>query len=119
MQKRSDSMKTLKALKITSILNGIFCFFCIASTVCFAINRYFDMREFFSIGTILIYGWIINPVGIVSFIVCLALFLGERKSPEAMQIMGSKWIWLFAWPIITTVLYVIAGGLTVAFTGGV
>ena len=112
-------MKTLKALKITSILNGIFCFFCIASTVCFAINRYFDIRAFFSVGDILIYGWIINPIGIVSFIICFSLFLTERKNQEARKAMGKKWIWVFAWPIITTLLYLIAGSLTVAFTGGV
>ena len=80
-------MKTLKALKITSILNGIFCFFCIASTICFAINRYFDLRVFFDIANILIYGWIINPVGIISFVVCLMLFLTECKSSEAKQVM--------------------------------
>lgn len=112
-------MKTLKALKVTSILNGIFCFFCVASTVCFAINRFFDIRAFFSIGNILIYSWIINPIGIVSFIICLSLFLTERKKQEAKKAMEKKWILMFAWPIITTLLYLIAGGLTVAFTGGI
>ena len=112
-------MKTLKALKITSILNGIFCFFCIASTVCFAITRYYDSNLFFSIGNILIYGWIINPVGIVSFVVCLSLFLSERKKQEAKGVLGRKWVWIFIWPIITTIIYLTAGGLTVAFTGGI
>lgn len=112
-------MTTLKALKATSVLNGIFCFFCIASTVCFAVSYYFDLRVFFNIANILVYGWIINPIGIVSFLICLILFLAERKSPEAKQIMAKKWIWIFVWPIITTVFYLAAGGLTVAFTGGV
>ena len=112
-------MKTLKALKITSILNGIFCFFCIASTVCFAITRYYDSNLFFNIGNILIFGWIINPVGIVSFVVCLSLFLSERKNQEAKEVLGRKWVWIFIWLMITTILYLTAGGLTVAFTGGV
>lgn len=112
-------MKTIRALKVTSILNGIFCFFCIASTVCFALNRYFDLRFFFDIANILIYGWMINPVGIISFVVCLVSFVAERKTPEARQVMGKKWIWIFIWPIITTVLYLTAVILTVAFTGGV
>lgn len=112
-------MKTVKALKITSVLNSIFCFLCIASTVCFAVNRYFELRVFFDIATILVYGWIINPSGIISFIVCLALFLRERKSQKAKQTMGKQWIWIFIWPIITTVLYLTAGICTVAFTGGV
>ncbi len=112
-------MKIIKALKITSILNGIFCFFCIASTICFAINCYFNLRVFFDIANILVYGWIINPVGIISFIICLVLFLGERKHPEAKQAMEKKWVWIFIWPVITTVLYLTAAVLTVVFTGGV
>ena len=112
-------MKTVKALKITSILNGIFCFFCVASTVCFAITRYCDSNLFFSIGNILIFGWIINPVGIVSFAVCLSLFLSERKNQEAKEVIGRKWVWIFVWPIITTLLYLVSSILTVAFTGGV
>ena len=112
-------MKTVKALKITSIFNGIFCFFCIASTVCFAINRYFDLRVFFDIANILVYGWIINPVGIMSFIICLVLFFTEHKNSEARQAIGKKWMWIIIWPVITTVLYLTAAVLTVAFTGGV
>ena len=112
-------MKTVKALKITSILNGIFCFFCVASTVCLAITRYCDSNLFFSIGNILIFGWIINPVGIVSFVVCLSLFLSERKNQEAKEVIDRKWIWIFVWPIITTLLYLVSSILTVAFTGGV
>ena len=112
-------MKTLKALKITSILNGVFCFFCTSSTVCFAINRYYDIRAFFSVGMFLTYSWIINPVGIVSFVVCLSLFLSERKNQEAKQIIGKKFIWIFVWPAITTVFYFIAMGFLVETTGGV
>lgn len=112
-------MKTLKAIKVTSILNSIFCFFCIASTFCFAINRYFDLRIFFDIANILVYGWIISPVGIISFVICLVLFLMEHRDSEAKQVMGKMWIWIFIWPVITTVLYLTTGVLTVAFTGGV
>ncbi|MBE6639828.1 MAG: hypothetical protein E7616_10390 [Ruminococcaceae bacterium] len=112
-------MKTLKALKITSILNSIFCILCIASTVCFAVNHYYNLRDFFSVGMILVYGWIINPVGIVSFFVCLVLFLIERKNQASKQAIGKKWIWIFIWPIVTTVFYITAGGLMVVLTGGV
>lgn len=112
-------MKTVRALKITSILNGIFCFFCIASTLCFAINRYFDLREFFHIGNTLVYGWMLNPVGIVSFAVCLVLFLKEIKIPEAKQAMGKRWIWMFVWPVVIAVFYVSAIIFLVSLTGGV
>ena len=42
-----------------------------------------------------------------------------QENQEARKAMGKKWIWVFAWPIITTLLYLIAGVLIVAFTGGV
>lgn len=111
-------MKTLKALKITSVLNSIFCILCVASTVCFAINYYYNLYDFFSVGMLLLYGWVINPSGIVSFIICLRLYLTERKSQEAKQTLGMKWIWIFIWPVVTTVFYVTAGVLMVVLTGG-
>ena len=116
-------MKTLKALKITSILNGIFCLCCIISLTCLAINRYCALGAIENIisviGGIPLLCWIINPVGIISFIVCLILFLVERKKQEAKQVLGKKWIWIFIWPAITTVLYFISICLLVEITGGV
>ena len=112
-------MKTLLALRITTVLNSIFCFFCIASTVCFAIDHYYNFQGFFSAGIILTNGWIINPIGILSFIVCFHFYSTERKNQEAKSAMGKKWIWVFIWPVVTTVFYLTASGLMVAFTGGV
>ena len=116
-------MKTLKALKITSILNSIFCFCCIISLSCLAINRYCELGTFENIiaiiGGIPLLCWIINPIGIVSFIVCLVLFLTEREKQEVKQVMGKKWIWIFIWPVITTVFYFISIYLLVTITGGV
>lgn len=117
-------MKTLRALRITSILNSIFCLFCVASTVCFAISNYAithnsDWVTPFEIANILIYGWVANPVALISFIICIIFFLIERKQPENKQLIKKKWIWIFVWPIITTFFYFAALMLTVAFTGGV
>ena len=116
-------MKTLKALKITSILNGIFCLCCILFLACLAINRYCALGEIenviSTINRIFLWGWIINPIGIVSFIVCLTLFVVERRDQVAKQVIGLKWIWIFIWPIITTVLYFLSIGLMVDITGGV
>jgi len=111
-------MKTLKALKITSILQILFCLFCMISTVGFAFGDPFENYILFAIAEFSLYGWIANPVGIISFIVCLRLFLKERKAPESKQIIGKKWIWIFIWPIITTLFWIIGGGLMVKFTGG-
>ena len=114
-------MKTLKALKITSVLNGIFCLCCILFLACTAINRYGALGEAENIiaviGRIFLWGWLINPVGIVSFIVCLTLFAVERKDPVAKQVIGLKWIWIFVWPVITTVFYFVSIGLMVDISG--
>lgn len=112
-------MKTIKALKITSILNGIFCLFCIASTVCFAIYYYWDSSAFFDAANVLVYGWVGNPVAPISFIICLIIFLVECRQPENRQLIGRKWIWILTWPVITTLFYFAALMLAVAFTGGV
>lgn len=112
-------MKTLRMLKITSILNGIFCFYCIVSNVCFAIYKYYDIYTAFGIGIILLYGWMLNPVGIITFIRGLAIYKEERKIPEAKRIIGLKWIWIFIWFIITVVFWFLGGVIFVYFTGGV
>ena len=112
-------MKTLRALKITSVLQILFCFFCIATNVCFAINRYFDLRIFFEIGKILMYGWAFNPIPIISFIVCLAILLFERKTPNIRRTLEKKWIWIFLWPVIDVIVYLSNVILFVSLTGGV
>ena len=112
-------MKTLKLLKITSILQIIFCLLCIASTVCFAIASVFDWRPAFEAANFLVPFWLINPVAPISFLICLPCFLIERRNPESRAIIGRKWIWIFLWPVITTLMYLTAGVLIVPFTGGV
>lgn len=118
-------MKTLKALKITSVLQIIFCLFCVVSTVGFAIAQYAFVhdsdlwRTILEISNVLMYGWITNPVAPISFVVCLVLFLIERRQPENRQFIGKKWIWIFIWPVITTVFYFASAILFVVFTGGV
>ena len=112
-------MKTLKALKITSILNGIYCFFCIIFAICLIINQYYHTDAIVAIGVIATFGWMLNPTPIISFIICLIFFLTERHSTEAKQTIGKKYIWIFIWPIITTLFYFIAMGFLIEFTGGV
>ena len=112
-------MRTIKWLKTSIVLQSIFAFFCIASSLCFAINRYFDLRILFTLGNILIYGWIINPIGLISVVVGLMLFFSEKSNNEHRKIIGKKWIWFIVFLVIDILLYLIAGVLTVAFTGGV
>ena len=112
-------MKTLKALKITSILNGIFCLSCIISIICCAVNHFYKTNLLSFIGAIFVYGWMVNPIPLISCIQCFTLFLTERKNEIARQTIGQKWIWIFIWPVITTSFWVFGGGLFVVITGGV
>lgn len=112
-------MKTIKWLKTTIVLQSIFAFFCIASSLCFAINRYFDLRVFFSLGNILVYGWLINPIGLISVVVGFIFFFSEKGNNENRKIIGKKWIWFIVFFIIDILLYLTAGMLLVVFTGGV
>ena len=111
-------MKTLKAIKTATIWNCIFCFSCVLSTVCLAIAEGYDSR-LFDVGMIAVYGWMVNPFPIISCIRCLTVYLAERKNPMYQQMIGRKWVWIILWPVITTVLWIVSGGLFVKFTGGV
>ena len=113
-------MKTLQALRRAAIWSGVFCFFCVLSTVCFAIYYYFDVSyDFVGVGMLSVYGWMVNPLALISCIRCLKAYLKERKDSEAREIIGKRWIWIFILPAITTVLWLAGGVLLVAFTGGV
>jgi len=112
-------MRTIKWLKTSIVLQSIFAFFCIASSVCFAFHRYFDLLVFFTLGNILIYGWIVNPIGLISVIAGLIIFFSEKDVEENRRIIGKKWIWFILLFVIDILLYLTAGVLTVAFTGGV
>ena len=119
VNKGGATTKTLKALKTATIWNCIFCCSCILSTVCFALNHFYGISLFFSIGVLVMYGWIVNPFGIISCFRCLKVYLSEYKTPGSKQIIGRKWIWIFVWPIVTIAFWLIAGGLFIEFTGGV
>ena len=112
-------MKTVKWLKISIILQSIFAFFCIASSLCFAINRYFDLRSFFILGDVFIFGWIINPIGLISVIVGLIMFFCERDDVENRKIIGNRWVWFVLFFVVDVLMYLTAAILTVALTGGV
>ena len=112
-------MKTLKALKITSILQIIYCIYCFVPIICLIIGGGSPVSLLTDISILLFYFVAINPIAIISFIICLSYFLAERKKPEQKQLIGKKWIWIFIWPIVTTVFYITAGGLMAVLTGGV
>ena len=112
-------MKTIKWLKISAVLQAFFVFFCLSSSVCFAINRYLDIPIFFSLGNFLIYGWIINPIGLITLVVGLILYFSEKSVIENRTKIGRKWIWFVLFFVFDLLLYLTSAVLTVVFTGGV
>ena len=112
-------MKTLKALKITSILQIIYCVYCFVPIICLLIGGGSPVSLLTDISILLFSFVAINPIAIICFIICLSYFLAERKNPKQRQLIGKKWIWIFIWPIVTTIFHITAGGLMVVLTGGV
>ena len=112
-------MKTLRSLKITSFLNGIYCFCCVLFAVSLVILQHRSIGAVRVLSTVGAFGWLLNPTPLVTFIVNLVLFLTERQDPQARQKIGRKSVWIFLWPVITTVFYFIAMGFLVEITGGV
>ena len=105
-------MKTIKALKSVTIWNFIFLFSWILTFVCLSIDSN-------SIGILAVYGWMVNPFAIIACIRCLKIYLKERKDPISNRLIAKKWVWIFLWPVFTTILWGLGGGLFVYFTGGV
>ncbi len=112
-------MKTIKALKITSVLQGIFCLCCVATVACLWVYRLTGNWDIFALGNLFMFVWIVNPVALISFCICLSTYLEERKQPDAKEKIGAKWVWILVWPLITTAFYLVSGGLFVVLTGGV
>ena len=112
-------MKTLKALKITSVLNSIFCFFCIAFIICLIINQNHHTDAVGVMVVISAFGFLLNPTPIVSFAICFTFFSTERRSMEEKEKIGKRFIWIFLWPIITAIFYFAAMHFFIEFTGGV
>lgn len=112
-------MKTLKFLKISIVLQSIYLFFCIFSTVCFAIYGYFGIDNFFRLGNLLVPGWMLNPTGILTITLGLSFYFFEKGNEDFNKIIGKKWIWFIVFFVIDTFLYFICGGMIAVLTGGV
>ena len=102
-------MKTLKALKITSVIQAIFCTYCLLSTLLIVIGT--SVGPIFLANTMLFLFYATVEFSIlivpICFIINLITFIKERKYPEQRNILGKKWIWIFVWPIIATVFFLI------------
>lgn len=111
-------MKTIKWLKISIILQSIYIFSCIFSTICFAINHYLGRYKFFSLGMLAIPGWLLNPTGILTIALGLSFYFSEKSNEDFKKIIGKKWIWFIVFFVIDTFLYLACGGMMAVLTGG-
>lgn len=103
-------MKTLKSLKITSIIQAIPCFFCLTTIAFLFLSSGRDIgilawAAFLSLYAIVNLSLVIPPA---CFIIKLLCFLVERRDPEQRKLIGKKWIWIFAWLIVGIACLVIS-----------
>jgi len=103
-------VKTLKALKITSIIQAIFCFFCLAIIAGLFLGASLGLDLLVSITAFILYGTVNFSMYIppVCFIVNLVYFLKDRKDPEQRKLIGYKWIWIFVWLIVGIACFAIS-----------
>lgn len=102
-------MRTMKSLKITSILQGIYCAGGVLALISFVV---FDMLvgtgselQFLMFGAMLAFLSVTNPVGIISFVVNLVLFLLDRRDPEQRRRIGGYWVFIPIWLAACTVIW--------------
>ena len=112
-------MKTLKALKITSVLQAFYCVYCFVPIIFLIFGDISGNFLYTEVGMFLFPVAVVIPIVSCSFIVCMCIFAAELKSPEQRRIIGSKWLWIIVWPFITTAALTVSGVLFVHITGGV
>lgn len=102
-------MKTQKALKITSVIQGIFCAYCLISTLLIIIGTSTGPIILANSMLFLFYSTVEFSIFImpICFIVNLAILIKERKCPEQRKLLGKKWIWIFIWPIIVIFSFIV------------
>lgn len=104
-------MKTMKSLKITSILQGIYC---AGGVVALIAMMLYDIllgtgaeMQFFLFGAMLAFLSIINPVAIICFLVNLVIFLLERRDPEQRSRIGKYWVVIPIWLVGCSVIWLL------------
>lgn len=116
---RHNRVGTLDCLKITGVLQSIYCLCWIIVIGILLIDIKADNRLLMNIGVFSLICSAFNPIGIISFVFNLQAYLVDRKKPEAKAQIGVKAAWIFLWPVITTVFWVFGIVAVVEITGGV
>ena len=103
-------MKTSKALKITSIIQIVFCLYYLLSFLLIVIGTNAGPIFLANIALFLFYFFTCYSIIIVPicFFVNLPFFIIDCTNPEQKKILGKKWIWIFIWPVLTTAFYILS-----------
>lgn len=102
-------MKTLTSLKITSAVQALYCIYCLLSTLLIIVGVRIGPVILANVMLIIFYSTVEFSIFIMPacFVVNLVFFIIERQYPQQRAILGKKWIWIFVWPVIVTVFFLI------------
>lgn len=108
-------MQTLKWLKISFRTTVIYCFICILSVGLIAYGVGIYSLAVCYAGTVLMYGWLVNPMGIVVSVIGMVHYNREKRSPEYRGAIGRKWIWFLVHMTVDAVFWVGAGAMAAVY----
>ncbi len=112
-------MKTLKYLKRAEISFAVFAFCGFLSALAFFLHSRTFHDLFLSVGLLTMLGWAANPLPVIFSIIGIRHYISERKDAEIREFIGKEWLLLPAIMLGTVLVFCMAAGLTVAWTGGV
>ena len=111
-------MKFIQRFGFPGVLQILFVFCCISSTVCFAVSGFTDVGFLFTVGNVLIFGWILNPTGAIMLVLGIGKML-KKDGADNQSNSRNQGSWYLLFAVVDLLLYIAAAILTVVFTGGV
>lgn len=111
--------RTTKWFKITLILHFILIFFSISSLASLIIGNYSQIDMFWSLGNVLVWGWLFNPTALIAAVIGLFLSFFDKGYLESRKLVDRKSICYLLLLIFDVLLYFVFGFLLVLITGGV
>ena len=110
-------MKTLKWLKITAVVQGIYALTCAVSLGLIACADSVD-DLIFRIGETVFFTGELLPIAPVLLFLTMFAYLRERGVPAQKELIGRKWLWMFLQFVVTIFILLVSLVIFVALTGG-
>ncbi len=103
-------MKTLKALKITGIIQGVYLSYCFITFIMIILGDMLNSPVLLQLGTKLIFPFFATIEMFACFIpICffinLGFYLDDRKNAEQKALIGKKWVWIIVSPCLALILF--------------